>query len=115
MINDDVARVIKQRLIDGEKAPDIAKDLNIKYKTVNNILSSNTWSHVEVDGWNEFYNNRPKLTRATKEEAELFYKLYKQGNTIHKIHKDYNRSYSLVQRVIKEQELLHDNPVPSSE
>lgn len=69
------AIIIKNKLILGEKPSDIAKELNITYKVVNGILSTNSWKRAEVDGWNDFYNNRKKSRRISKDEQYEIYKL----------------------------------------
>lgn len=67
---------IKTMLIKGEAPSSISKELSIPYKIINNILSSNAWSRVIVDGWDDFINNRQKRTRLSKEECAEIYELY---------------------------------------
>lgn len=58
-ISYEEAKHIKNLLICGNRPIDISNALNIDYKIVNNIFSNNTYKSVDVEGWEEFYKNRP--------------------------------------------------------
>lgn len=60
VINPEIARKIKEMLIAGIPPKRIMEELNIPYRPINGIISMNTWSHVKVDGWDEFQEKRPK-------------------------------------------------------
>jgi group I intron endonuclease len=100
VINDDVAYQIKEMLISGISATEVAKRMNISYKVVNGILSNDTWSHVEVDGWEEYQKNRPKIYRLTKEDTEKIRQLAKDGILIKDIAKLYNKSRHTISNII---------------
>lgn len=75
VINEHQAFQIKNLLMQGIKPSKIAKDLNVTYKSVNGILSGNSWSIVNVEGWDNYFNNRSKSRRIPKEEQYEIYKL----------------------------------------
>lgn len=73
------AREIKKRLIKGESPSSIGEDpvLGVGYKVVNNIYSSNHWSHVHVEGWDKFYKSiRRKQKKSGKELEEFVKEIY---------------------------------------
>ena len=63
VLNDDIAREIKERLIKGERGKALAEAVGVSYHCVNSILSCNTWKHVQVEGWDEFQANRVKIKK----------------------------------------------------
>lgn len=79
ILNEELAYEVKTRLMKGEKPSLIANDLNIPYKTVNGILSNNTWECVHIDGWDEFRNNRKTWSRFSYEDCVEVYELYISG------------------------------------
>ena len=93
VLNDELAFKIKTMLVQGKCTGDICKELNVPYKLVNSILSCNTWSHVFVEGWDEFQKNRPRGRNCpvnggnahsrpkTPEEIKQIRKLYKELGT----------------------------------
>lgn len=60
ILNPELARKVKEMLIAGRTPKEIMNDLNIPYKPINGIISTDTWKHVKVDGWEDFQANRPK-------------------------------------------------------
>ncbi len=72
VISEDQAKKIKLLLMNGVPTRDIMEQLNIPYRPINNILSSNSWSTAYVEGWDEFYRNRPRHKgRQPKPEHEI--------------------------------------------
>jgi len=93
VINDELAFKIKTMLVQGRGTKYICEQLDIPYKPVNGILSSNTWKHVYVEGWDDFQKNRsrgknhpvnssqsPSRPKTSKEIAEIK-KLYQKLGT----------------------------------
>lgn len=60
VIDEQCAAQIKQRLIAGESASDVASSLGVKYNLVRCIAKNETWTCVEVDGWDEFCSSHPR-------------------------------------------------------
>ena len=60
VLDEEKARIVKERLIQGYTPKEIMMELNIPYKPINGIISNNTWAHVQVEGWKDFQRNRPK-------------------------------------------------------
>lgn len=79
VLNETIAHEIKSLLVEGLSATKVSDKLNIPYKLINNILSNNAWSRVEVQGWNEYLNSRTKTTRFTIEDCIEVYNLYEEG------------------------------------
>ena len=76
------AKEIKQRLVNGEKSTQIAKELNVPYKVINNILSNDAFkTTVCVEGWEEFQQSRKRLKRLSEQEIEEIYELYDKIGT----------------------------------
>lgn len=101
IINDDVAFIIKTKLINGEKPPKIAKDLDISYKIVNGILSNDAWKSVEVEGWLEFKGNRKITKRMSKEEQILVKKDYENGMKLTDLAVKYERTTQAIGKTLK--------------
>ena len=103
VINDDIAYQIKAMLIQGVRAPQVAKILNVPYKFVNNIVSSDAWKHVQVDGWDEFRANRKIVTKITKEERQNIINDYFYNHLSKpEIAEKYNRKVATIRHVIHE-------------
>lgn len=96
------AFTIKKSLINGIEATDIAEELGISYKIVNNILSNDSWSRVYVDGWEDFKSNRAIRKRLSDEECVEIYNLYQTGShTQQEIANIYNKSRHTIANAIK--------------
>lgn len=61
ILNQDIVAKIKIMLINGKKASEVAKELDIDYKLINNLIANNTWKTVVVDGWDEYRKNRKNI------------------------------------------------------
>lgn len=95
---------IKTRLINGDTPSFIAKDINIPYKTINNIISNNSYSFVIVDGWDNFRNNRKTYHRLTPKEHAEIYRLYiKEGKTKKELSEMFNRTDKMIAKILKKQ------------
>lgn len=106
-ISFDVAAEIKRRLIFGDSASKIATDLCVPYKTVNGILSNNSYESIYVDGWAEFYNSRKTYHRLTKEDHAEIYRLHiQEGKSKKELSDMYGRTDKMIARIFKEQEKL---------
>lgn len=117
-LNDSLVYEIKTQLVNGVKPAIVAKNLNVDYGHVNNIISNNIWSNIFVNGWDEFYNNRQRNTRLSQDEQLELYMKYINGVDKETLCKLYNRKLSSLNQIIRNQrkkleEQLHDNPVPS--
>lgn len=103
VLNDKLAFDIKTRLINGEKPSDIARDLDVTYNSVNGILSNDSWSHVYVDGWNEWRNNRKTRTRLTPEDHQEIYRLHvEEGYTKYELAEMYNKGHKMIEKIFRE-------------
>lgn len=101
VLNDDIAFQIKTLLIQGVPPSKVSKILDVEYKFVNNIISSNTWKHVYVDGWNEFRDNRKIITKITEEEYQNILNDYFYNHLSKpKIAEKYNRHIKTICSII---------------
>lgn len=106
-ISFEQAADIKKKLVSGVKASKIAKDMNVPYKTVNNIMANNAYENVYVEGWDEFYNNRQTYHRLTKEDHAEIYRLHiEEGKTKQELAELYNRTDKMIAKIFKKQEEL---------
>lgn len=117
-LNDDIVFEIKTRLVNGEKPSSIAKDMNIDYRHINNLISNNIWNNIVVDGWDDYYNNRKRSTRLSQEEQFELYTKYINGVDKDTLCVMYDRQRSSLNQIIRNQRRKlenksHDNPVPS--
>lgn len=105
ILNKDLAFKIKTRLVNGEKASNIAKDMNIDYKLINNIISNNSWSTVYVNGWDEFRKNRKTYHRLTKTDHKEIYRLHiEEGYSKKELAEMYNRTDKMIAKIFRKQE-----------
>lgn len=94
---------IKSRLIDGDKPSDIAKDMMIDYKLINNILSGNTWKSVDVAGWDEFLSNRKTYKRLSKEDHREIYRLHvEDGLSKYQLADMYGKGVKMIEKVLRD-------------
>lgn len=109
LLKDNQVKQIKQMLIDGYSTYEIRTQLNIPYKAVNGILSSNTYSSVKVDGWDEFRQNRkngkgqfignnhaPKANQLTEDMVDKIKKTYAEVCSVSETARRLNVSRSSV-------------------
>lgn len=82
LISYETAKHIKELLMSGLTPKDVSIKLNIDYKIVNNIYSSNTYKSVYVEGWNEFYKTHRKNKSLTQKEINQIQEVYKINNSI---------------------------------
>lgn len=112
---DNLIRTIKEKLVAGEKGADIARELSVDYKIVNNVLSNNTWSNIKVNGWDEFQEKRERVHPPSIQALQDVYEKYTFENISKKeLGKKYHRHPKTIEGWIKKYEkILQDNPVPS--
>lgn len=115
ILNPDIVKQIKLMLISGKKASEIAKELNIDYKLINNLIANNTWKTVIVDGWDEYRANRKTYKRLTKKDHKEIYRLhFDEGYSELQLAEMYNRTIDMIKLILKDDSnKLYDNPVPS--
>lgn len=88
VITEDQARKIKELLVNGKSTKEIQLEINVPYRYINNILSNNAWSIIQVAGWDDFQSSRKRhkgpRTKTIKEieEIKTFYKKYKSYNKV---------------------------------
>jgi len=102
-LNDSQVILVKKKLMGGMKPIEIANELNIPYKVINNIYSANSYRTVYVEGWDDFYNNRPKRNRSrnfTKEEKGKILQLHNDGLNNVEIAKIFNTDKSRIRQCI---------------
>lgn len=101
----DQVRQIKQLLIDGMKPSDIAKNIDVEYKSVNMIMSNDAWKNVIVDGWDEYRANRKTYHRLTEEDHREIYRLHtEEGYTKQQLADMYNRTDKMIAKIFKKYE-----------
>lgn len=107
-LDDSQVIIIKNKLIRGEKPAEISKELNIPYKVINNIYSGNSYRTVHVEGWDDFYNNRPRQKRSpnfTQEEIDEIIYFHKKGLSNAEIGRMFNTHRTRIRQCI----LNHNN------
>lgn len=103
ILTPEIAYQIKARLIAGEKAKEIAVSLDIDYKHINNIIANNTWSSVEVKGWDDFLKNRKTYNRLTKQDHQEIYRLYsEEGYTKYQLAEMYGKGVKMIERILRD-------------
>ena len=113
-ITPEQAKQIKEKLIQGYTPKEIMEELDIEYSPINGIISSNTWSHVYVEGWEDFQNNRKKgkgissvgkkcrpKSKISIEEAKMYYEKYIELNSLNKTANFFQVGVSVVRKRIK--------------
>lgn len=115
ILNEKLVFKIKSMLIEGNKATNIAKELSIDYKLINNLISNNTWKHVQVDGWDNYIATRKTYKRLTIADHKEIYRLYKEEEySKSQLSEMYNRTDTMISKIIREySNQSYDYPVPS--
>ena len=115
ILDTDTVSQIKTLLISGKTASQVSKELNVKYKLINNLISNNTWSTVVVDGWEEYQKSRKTYKRLTKQDHKEIYRLhFNEGYSELCLAEMYNRTVDMIKFILKDDSnKLYDNPVPS--
>lgn len=100
-IDDNTAFQAKHLLVKGVSAVDVSKELNIPYRTVNNMISNNSYKHVFVDGWDEYFTRRKRLSRMTYEDAEMIRKKYNSGISKLTLSEEYDKTISCINMILR--------------
>lgn len=100
VVTDDIVVQIKQMLIDGTAPKEVAARLGIKYNTVNNILSNDAWSNIEVDGWTQFQQDRPRIHRLTYADACDIRQAYNNGTSVHALVDQYGTCIHTIRNIL---------------
>lgn len=100
VINEDIARQIKKELMAGRKPMDIASELGINYRIVNNMLNADTWSCAMVDEWDEFRKQYPHSKRLKKQEVQAIMTQYQNGVSVAQLAQQYQRTEQVIQKLL---------------
>ena len=101
ILNDEIVKEIKSRLIRGSSMKEVSEELNVNYRLINNIVSNNTWASVEVKGWDDFIKNRKTTYRLTKDDANKIRELYNSGFTIKELCNLYQKERHTISNIIR--------------
>lgn len=101
LVTDSQIKQIKQMLICGYSTYEIRNALNVPYKAINGILSSNNYASVKVDGWDEFRKNRKKHKGKPIGKTHALRHNQKTDEEIVKIKQLYNK-YQNISKVARE-------------
>lgn len=102
-LNDSQVVLIKTKLINGERPVDISKELKIPYKVINNIYSGNSYRTVYVDGWDDYYKNRPRNKRSknfTQDEIKKILEYHNKGLNNAEIGRIFNTDRTRIRQCI---------------
>lgn len=98
----EIVKVIKTKLVEGQKASAIAKELDVDYKLINNIISNNTWAIVYVQGWDEFRENRKIYQRLhTEDHIRICQLHFLEGFNKYQIAEMYQRDYKTIEYILR--------------
>ena len=92
VITEEQAREIKKLLVEGKSTKEIQLKMNVPYRCINNILSNNAWSIVQVEGWEDFQVNRERHKGPKTKLPEEIEKM----KTLYDEYKSYNKVGSLL-------------------
>ena len=96
---------IKTLLVSGMSPSEVAKELNLPYRKISNIYTSNTFKEFKVDGWDEYYKARKSRTytrtNVSKETEELMRKDFETGMDLNDIAAKYNVCRACVRNHLK--------------
>lgn len=105
---------IKTRIISHENQNDIANSYNVSLGLISAIANNRTWTHVVVDGWEEYLSSKRKKHFLTEQEIAEIKELLKNENANQsEIARKYH-TYSSVINSIYHKKTHNDNTVPSS-
>lgn len=103
VLNEASVYTIKTRLIAGQTAATIARDLDIDYSLINNMIANNTWSSVEVEGWDSYREHRPTYHRLSKEDHDEIYRLYvEEGYNKYELAELYDRGVKMIEKILRD-------------
>lgn len=91
----------KELLIQGLKPSLVAKQLNVPYSSINALISNNCWYMIEVDGWDDFLKKRKTYKRLTKQDHEVIYKQYINGESVEQLAEQYGKTKDAIKYIIK--------------
>lgn len=98
-INEDIVYKIKSDLLSGVLQKELSQKYDIPLSTISSIANNYSWTHVEIDGWNE-YTNLKKIRQLSSVEKSNIDNYYSLGYSTYKISKILNRSFDAVKRYL---------------
>ena len=101
VLTPELVKDIKNDLINGMTIKDASLKYDVTYNAVNGLVSNNTWSNVEVEGWENFLQNRNKAYRLTKEDHENIKSLSKQGMSKYELADMYNKNVKTIEWILR--------------
>ena len=102
ILNEDKAHQVKKMLIDGYTPRYISENLSITYNSVNCILSNNTWSNVNVKGWDDFIQNRKTYHRLSSQDHLKICDLYYNHNlSVKELSQMYNKTVGMIRYILR--------------
>ena len=101
ILTPELVKNIKIDLINGMSIKDASVKYDVTYNSVNGLISNNTWSNIEVEGWEDFLQNRNKTYRLTKEDHENIKSLNKQGMSKYELADMYNKNVKTIEWILR--------------
>lgn len=101
VLTPELARTIKELLMEGNSCKKIAQTLGVSEHAVNGILSGDAWRTVNVEGWADFQTNRKRITKLSMQDAEQIRKLYAAGLNVQQIAGMYGKCRHTIANILR--------------
>lgn len=79
VLDEGVVKKMKEDMVAGVTLKDISEKYHIKYSTVSSVSSGRSWSHVVVDGFDDYVNAKKKRVYFSDDEVREIRKLLSLG------------------------------------
>lgn len=82
VLDEKIVYEIKTQLVNGFTIKEVSEKYGFKYGTISSVAHERSWSHIHVDGWEEYrckLNNKPKMHVFSQEEVKEVRKLIDEG------------------------------------
>ena len=98
IINEDIALIIKNKLINNESISSISKELNVKYHIIKAVSNCKAWNHVLVENWDSYIksHNESKPKYPSDEVVRQIRKLIQKSLTAKEISKIHNININVI-------------------
>lgn len=98
-LNEEQVYAIKNEILQGKTYKALSKYYNVSPGTISAIANNHSWAHIEVDGWQEYINNKKSKHFLTTEEINWAKQMIKEGVSCSEIARQLNCYSSTINNI----------------
>lgn len=101
VLNEDTVKKMKEDMVAGVTLKEISEKYNIKYPTVSSVSFGRSWSHVVVDGFDDYVSSKKKHVQFSSDDVIEIRRLLSLGYSESSIARKYKCCSSKINSIHK--------------